>query len=235
MNLISLPKRELLRHLHAMYLVRVCNKRSLKIIEGTTANIQLRGKNHSHNQETVQIDTSNILFICGGSFEGLEKIVESRLGKRSMGFLKKEKQEEINAERELFAKATPEDLDKFGLIPEFIGRLPVIATMQHLDEDSLVRILKEPKNSLVKQYQKLVQFGEGATSLQKKHCMPLKKHRKEKQEQEVYVQSSNLSCWTSCMKCQAKMTSPSLPLTPIPSMKKHPQNWTYKDSVGVPS
>ena len=130
----------------------------LKIIEGTTANIQLRGKAHAHNQETVQIDTSNILFICGGSFEGLEKVVEARLGKRSMGFLNKEKQEKVEEERQLLSKATPEDLDKFGLIPEFIGRLPVIATMQHLDEDALVRILKEPKNSLVKQYQKLFKF-----------------------------------------------------------------------------
>jgi len=130
----------------------------LKIIEGTTANIQLRGKSHAHNQETVQINTSNILFICGGSFEGLEKIVEARLGKRSMGFLKTDQKEHIESERQLLTKATPEDLDKFGLIPEFIGRLPVIATMQHLDEDSLVRILKEPKNSLVKQYQKLFKF-----------------------------------------------------------------------------
>jgi ATP-dependent Clp protease ATP-binding subunit ClpX len=130
----------------------------LKIIEGTTANIQLRGKSHAHNQETIQIDTSNILFICGGSFEGLEKIVEARLGKRSMGFLNKERKEEISAERELLTQTTSEDLDKFGLIPEFIGRLPVIATMEHLDEDALVRILKEPKNSLIKQYQKLFKF-----------------------------------------------------------------------------
>ena len=130
----------------------------LKIIEGTNANIQLRGKGHAHNQETIQIDTSNILFICGGSFEGLEKVVEARLGKRAIGFAKQETKDEFDAERELLAKATPEDLDKFGLIPEFIGRLPVIATMNHLDEDSLVRILKEPKNSLVKQYQKLFRF-----------------------------------------------------------------------------
>ena len=130
----------------------------LKIIEGTNANIQLRGKGHAHNQETIQIDTSNILFICGGSFEGLEKVIESRLGKRAIGFAKQEVKDEFDAERELLAKATPEDLDKFGLIPEFIGRLPVIATMNHLDEKSLVRILKEPKNSLVKQYQKLFRF-----------------------------------------------------------------------------
>ena len=105
-------------------------------------------------QESVVIDTSNILFICGGSFEGLEKIVESRLGRRSVGFMS-DSVERVKDSKAYLKQATPEDLEKFGLIPEFIGRIPVIAVMNPLDVDSPVKILTEPKNSLVKQYQKL--------------------------------------------------------------------------------
>ena len=133
----------------------------LKIIEGTLANIQVRGNKRLPNQEYIQIDTSQILFICGGSFEGLEQVIEQRLGRKRVGFLKGQEEEDrkqADDTRALLQRATPEDLDKFGLIPEFIGRLPVIAVMDHLEEGDLVQILKEPKNSLVRQYQKLFKF-----------------------------------------------------------------------------
>lgn len=133
----------------------------LKIIEGTQANIQVRGNKRLPNQEHIQIDTSQILFICGGSFEGLGEVIEQRLGKKKVGFLKSDDDEprvRTDDTRKLLQRATPEDLDKFGLIPEFIGRLPVIAVMNHLEEADLVRILKEPKNSLIRQYQKLFKF-----------------------------------------------------------------------------
>jgi ATP-dependent Clp protease ATP-binding subunit ClpX len=133
----------------------------LKIIEGTLANIQVRGNKRLPNQEYIQIDTSQILFICGGSFEGLEQVIEQRLGRKRVGFLRGEEEDnrqEADDTRALLQRATPGDLDKFGLIPEFIGRLPVIAVMDHLEECDLVQILKEPKNSLVRQYQKLFKF-----------------------------------------------------------------------------
>jgi ATP-dependent Clp protease ATP-binding subunit ClpX len=133
----------------------------LKIIEGTLANIQVRGNKRLPNQEYIQIDTSQILFICGGSFEGLGQVIEQRLGKNRVGFLKgteEDNERKADEKRPLLQRTTPEDLDKFGLIPEFIGRLPVIAVMDHLEEDDLVTILKEPKNSLVRQYQKLFKF-----------------------------------------------------------------------------
>jgi ATP-dependent Clp protease ATP-binding subunit ClpX len=133
----------------------------LKIIEGTLANIQVRGNKRLPNQEYIQIDTSQILFICGGSFEGLGQVIEQRLGKKRVGFLKgteEDNERKADEKRPLLQRTTPEDLDKFGLIPEFIGRLPVIAVMDHLEEDDLVTILKEPKNSLVRQYQKLFKF-----------------------------------------------------------------------------
>ena len=130
----------------------------LKIIEGTNANIQVRGSKRLPNQEYLQIDTKNILFICGGSFEGLAKIIEERTGARTVGFLQEDTVKEEKDERELLHRVTPEDLDRFGLIPEFIGRLPVISVMNDLGVDDLVQVLEEPKNSLVKQYQKLFKF-----------------------------------------------------------------------------
>ena len=136
----------------------------LKILEGTVANIQAKGKPRLPNQETVQIDTKNILFICGGSFEGLAKIIETRMGRRSVGFLRSDPEHDEHAaardgeEAELLKNVSGEDLVKFGLIPEFIGRLPVIAVMNHLATEDLVHVLTEPKNALVKQYQKLFKF-----------------------------------------------------------------------------
>jgi len=133
----------------------------LKIIEGTHANIQVKGNKRLPNQEYIQVDTTNILFIVGGSFEGLAKVIETRMGKKKVGFLKPASEEpnrKVDDRRAMLQRATPEDLDKFGLIPEFIGRLPVIAVMDDLVEDDFVRILTEPKNSIVRQYQKLFKF-----------------------------------------------------------------------------
>ena len=134
----------------------------LKLLEGTTANIQVRGSKRLPNQETVQVDTSDILFICGGSFEGLEKVIESRIGRRSVGFAREEPDKDVinkNADRqELLSRTTTEDLEKFGLIPEFIGRIPVTAVMNPLGVEDLQHILTEPRNALIKQYQKLFKF-----------------------------------------------------------------------------
>lgn len=129
----------------------------LKLLEGTQANIQVRGNKRLPNQEYLQVDTTNILFICGGSFEGLEKVIEERVGARTVGFVKSAGNTE--EEREItLQQVQAEDLTNFGLIPEFIGRLPVTATLEHLRAEDMVHILKEPKNSLVKQYQKLFKF-----------------------------------------------------------------------------
>ncbi len=129
----------------------------LKLLEGTQANIQVRGSKRLPNQEYLQVDTTNILFMVGGSFEGLSKIVESRVGRRSVGFLAGG-HEQQDPDRSSLHDVAIEDLEKFGLIPEFIGRLPVMAIMDPLSADDMVRILDEPKNSLVKQYQKLFRF-----------------------------------------------------------------------------
>lgn len=126
----------------------------LKILEGTVASVPPQGGRKHPHQELIQLDTTNILFICGGAFDGLDKIVQKRLGSGVMGFGAdiKEKKEDIG---EILANILPEDLLKFGLIPEFVGRLPVLGKLTPLDEASLVRILKEPKNSLTKQYKAL--------------------------------------------------------------------------------
>jgi ATP-dependent Clp protease ATP-binding subunit ClpX len=128
----------------------------LKILEGTNANIQVKGNKRLPNQEFLQVDTTNILFICGGSFEGIERVVQERLGRRSVGFAREEKTE--GKDRSLMDRVQPEDLERFGLIPEFIGRLPVLAYLEPLRAEDLVHVLTEPRNSLVKQYQKLFKF-----------------------------------------------------------------------------
>jgi ATP-dependent Clp protease ATP-binding subunit ClpX len=127
----------------------------LKILEGTEANVPPHGGRKHPHQDFIQINTSNILFICGGTFDGLEKIIEKRLNKNSVGFIPEKIQKKTEKIDTLFSQVLPEDLLKYGLIPEFVGRLPVIATLSNLSEEDLVRILTEPKNSLVKQYKKI--------------------------------------------------------------------------------
>jgi ATP-dependent Clp protease ATP-binding subunit ClpX len=128
----------------------------LKIIEGTVASVPPKGGRKHPQQELTKVDTTNILFICGGAFVGLEKIIKSRVGVKSMGFSAPiEHLKDKRSESELLADCQPEDLLKFGLIPEFVGRLPVLAALSELDENAMVRILKEPKNALMRQYQKL--------------------------------------------------------------------------------
>jgi ATP-dependent Clp protease ATP-binding subunit ClpX len=130
----------------------------LKIMEGTIASVPPQGGRKHPQQEFLQVDTTNILFICGGAFAGLDKIIDNRGRGTSIGFGAKVKSNEERTLSDLIQKLEPEDLIKYGLIPEFVGRMPVIATLQNLDEKSLVKILKEPKNSLLKQYKKLFEF-----------------------------------------------------------------------------
>ena len=130
----------------------------LKIVEGTVASVPPQGGRKHPHQELIQIDTSNILFICGGAFDGLDKIVEARLDRNSIGFnaeIADKSEREIG---EVLKEVTPQDLVKFGLIPEFVGRVPITVTLEGLSKEALVRILTEPKNALVKQYQKLFDF-----------------------------------------------------------------------------
>ena len=132
----------------------------LKILEGTVASVPPQGGRKHPQQELIPIDTTNILFICGGAFDGLEKIIESRMDKSSIGF-NADVHEKIEAEvGEMFHKVLPQDLIKFGLIPEFVGRVPVVVALDSLDEAALVRILKEPKNAILKQYQALFSLDE---------------------------------------------------------------------------
>jgi ATP-dependent Clp protease ATP-binding subunit ClpX len=130
----------------------------LKIIEGTVASVPPKGGRKHPQQEFLKVDTTNILFICGGAFAGLDNIIQQRIGVKTLGFGADVKRRVEKRAGELLGEVTPEDLLKFGFIPEFVGRLPVLATLAELDEDAMVQILKEPKNALIKQYQKLFEM-----------------------------------------------------------------------------
>ena len=132
----------------------------LKIIEGTISSVPPQGGRKHPHQELIQINTANILFICGGAFEGLEKIIQERTGKKAIGFGSKIQSSKEVSKYKVFEELLPQDLLKFGLIPEFIGRLPVVATLKELDKEALKRILVEPKNALVKQYKKLFEIDD---------------------------------------------------------------------------
>lgn len=132
----------------------------LKIVEGTVANVPPQGGRKHPHQEFIQIDTNNILFILGGAFDGLDKIIEHRIGKKGMGFNADVQTKQEKNKENMLRHMVPEDLLKFGLIPEFIGRVPVIVTLDPLDRDALIRILTEPKNALVKQYQRLLKMDD---------------------------------------------------------------------------
>jgi ATP-dependent Clp protease ATP-binding subunit ClpX len=134
----------------------------LKILEGTVAAVPPQGGRKHPHQEYIRVDTTNILFICGGAFEGLDKVIEQRLGEFGVGFGVESKPKRRMNVGDVLRKVQPEDLIKYGLIPELVGRLPILATLDHLDADALVRVLTEPRNALVKQYEKMFAL-EGVT------------------------------------------------------------------------
>lgn len=139
----------------------------LKILEGTVASVPPQGGRKHPHQELIQIDTTNILFICGGAFEGLNKIIETRLDKKSIGFNAEIGSNKNMGQGEAFHKVQPEDLNKFGLIPELIGRLPVTVALNNLNKEALVHILTEPKNALIKQYMKLLELDDVKLTMEK--------------------------------------------------------------------
>ena len=139
----------------------------LKIVEGTVASVPPQGGRKHPHQELIQIDTTNILFICGGAFDGLDKIVESRLDRKSIGFNTEVSQKSTKELSDLLQEVTAQDLVKFGLIPEFVGRVPICVSLRGLDKEALVKILQEPKNALVKQYQKLFEMDDVELTFEK--------------------------------------------------------------------
>lgn len=165
----------------------------LKILEGTVASVPPQGGRKHPQQELIPIDTTNILFICGGAFDGLEKIIESRMDKSSIGFNAEIKEKTDADVGEMFHKVLPQDLIKFGLIPEFVGRVPVVVALDSLDEEALVRILREPKNAIIRQYQALFSLDEVELEFTEDAVREVaKKSLRERQEQEDSAQYLNL-------------------------------------------
>lgn len=184
----------------------------LKLIEGTVAAVPPQGGRKHPQQEFLQVDTSKILFICGGAFAGLDKVIANRVETGSgigFGATVKAKSDKAS-EGELLSQVEPEDLIKFGLIPEFIGRLPVVATLNELSEEALIQILKEPKNALTKQYQAL--FNPKASiwnSVTKRWTLSPGKQWRVKPAPVAWVLSSKRRCWIPCTICHLWKTSKS--------------------------
>ena len=173
----------------------------LKIVEGTVASVPPQGGRKHPHQDFLQIDTSNILFICGGAFEGIEKIIEERVGQKTIGFgAKIESKKEVDKFK-IFEQLLPQDLLKFGLIPEFVGRLPIIATLRELDREALIQIVTEPKNALVKQYKKLLELDDVELEFEKEALnIIVDKAIEEIQVQEVYVLLLKTLCVILCLR-----------------------------------
>jgi len=180
----------------------------LKIMEGTVASVPPQGGRKHPQQEFLQVDTTNILFICGGAFAGLDKIIAQRGKGSAMGFGADVRDESDKGVGDFFKDLEPEDLLKFGLIPEFVGRLPVIATLEDLDEDALVTILTAPKNALVKQYQRLFELEDVSLTFTDDALTAIAKRAIERKTVHgVCAPSWRTSCSTRCSTCRAKMTS----------------------------
>ena len=172
----------------------------LKIIEGTMASIPPKGGRKHPQQDFVKVNTNNILFVCGGTFNGLDKIIRNRIANRTMGFEATIQSKESDDINEIMPFVQPEDLIKFGMIPEFIGRLPILATLDDLSLDALARILTEPRNALVKQYKKLFEMEGVSTQV---HGGSAPGHCQGCAQTEVGCEGSSgpfwsPSCWTSC-------------------------------------
>jgi hypothetical protein len=174
------------------------------------------GRKHPH-QEFIQIDTTNILFICGGAFAGLDSIIESRVGHKGVGFHGTVRSKADKDPGELFAQVLPEDLLKFGMIPEFIGRLPMIGAVRSLDREALIKILVEPKNSLMKQYQKVFESktSNSSSPLRRSRQSPTR-HCCAQRVRAVCGQSSKRYCSTRCTNCRAAPMWVASSSTPTP-------------------
>jgi len=186
----------------------------LKLIEGTVAWVPPQGGRKHPNQDFVQVDTTNILFIVGGAFDGLEKVIRNRTERSGIGFGASVESKAERSTGDTFLEVEPEDLVKFGLIPELVGRLPVIATLQELDEDTLMQILTEPKNAVVKQFQKLFAMEGAELEIRPDALKAIaRKAIKRKQVPEDFARFLSLRCLTRCTNCLLRVISSELCLT----------------------